>query len=159
MDQSIHLSYQIDPIWDIVKQIREQVGNELAAYSEDLRQASQMTASELIENAVKYGTGISDAARIDFELTATTLQIMIIVSNRILIQEDYHEVRRHIDLLNAPGANPETLYLNRLQALMTAERSGEKTQLGLFRIAYEGLFSLQYHFEQEILTIRAVREL
>jgi hypothetical protein len=159
VEQIIHLSYQIDPIWDIVKQIREQVVSALAAYSEDLRQASQMTASELMENAVKYGTRISDAGGIDFELTATALQIMIVVSNRILAQEDYHEVQRHIDLLNAPGANPEALYLNRLQALMTAEHSGEKTQLGLFRIVYEGQFTLHYHFEQEILTIRAIREL
>lgn len=159
MDQIIHLSYQIDPIWDIVKQIREQVVSALAAYPEDLRQASQMTASELIENAVKYGSGVGAGAGINFDLTATGQQITITVSNRVLAQEDYAEVQRHIELLNAPGANPEALYLNRLQALMMMEHSGEKTQLGLFRIAYEGQFTLHCHFEQEILTIRAVREL
>jgi hypothetical protein len=157
VEQIIHLSYQIDPNWDIVKQIREQVVGALAAYPEDLRQASQMTASELIENAVKYGADTGADVGINFDLTATEQQITITVSNRILTQEDYAEVRRYLDLINAPDANPETLYLNRHQAL-TMEPSGEKTQLGLFRIAYEGEFTLHYHFEQGLLTIRAVRE-
>lgn len=158
MAHTIHLEYQIDPIWDIVKQIRKRVGAALTAYPEELRLASQMTASELIENAVKYGSGISTGAGISFDLTATEDQIMIAVSNRILTQEDYVEVQRHLARLNAPGASAEALYLERLQVLLAAEHSEEKTQLGLYRIAYEGQFSLDYRYAQDILTMIAVRE-
>lgn len=158
MEPVIHLEYHIDPIWEIVKQIREQVGVALTAYSEDLRLASQMTASELIENAVKYGSGVGAGAGIRVNLTATDQHITITVANRILTLEDYAEVQRHLARLNAPGASAEALYLERLQVLMLAEHSSEKTQLGLYRIAYEGQFTLQYRYEQDILTMIAIRE-
>lgn len=158
MEPMIHLAYQIDPIWEIVKQIREQVGGALAAYPEELRQACQMTASELIENAVKYGAVVGVGAGITFDLTVTDQQITIAVSNRILAQEDYAEVQQHLARLNAAGASAEALYLERLQTLLVMEHPEEKTQLGLYRIAYEGQFTLQYRYEQDILTMIAARE-
>ena len=156
MGKTIHFGYHIDPVWDIIKQIRTKVESELGEYAEELRHASKMTASELIENAVKYGDAVAQGEGISFEFTATERQITIMVSNKIVSQEDADDVQRHIDLIHAH--NPEELYLNRLQALMD-DPTLEKSQLGLIRIAYEGRFTLSYTCQDGILTITAIRNI
>ncbi len=156
MDNAIHFSFYLDPLWDIVKRVRDKVENVLAAYSDELRDASKMTASELMENAVKYGTAVQQGKGISFEFTATEEKITIVVTNRLLNQEDGEEAKRHIDVIHATE-NPEALYIQRLQALME-DLSLQKTELGLYRIAYEGQFMLSYACcDHDVISIKAVR--
>ncbi len=70
MDRAIHVSCHLIPLWDGIKQIRNNVDEVLDRYPDEVRNASKMTASELMENAAKYGTSIDQDTGISFELTA-----------------------------------------------------------------------------------------
>ncbi len=156
MEKTIHFDYHIEPIWEIVHQIRDKVEASLQDYSEELRYASKLAASELIENAVKYGISVSNGTGITFDFAADEERIVITVSNRAMSLKDLDDVRHFIDQINA-SENVEALYLSRLHLLMENPNL-EKTQLGLFRIAYEARCTLQYTIEQDILTVTATRQ-
>lgn len=155
MSHHIHFACQIDPFWEIIKRIRERVEAALSGYAEELRHASKMTASELIENAVKYGTSVERHLGITFDFEATASKITIRVSNRVLSRADAENVCWHLEQIRA-AENPETLYLQRLQTLLDHPNI-ERTQLGLFRIACECKFQLSCRLEQDVLTVSAVR--
>ncbi|HNR86875.1 MAG TPA: hypothetical protein PKM65_00885 [Spirochaetota bacterium] len=155
MTDNFVVKYSINSAWGIVKEIREKVGSLLQDRQKDLVDATMMTVSELIENAIKYGTPVSSSTDIDFELTITDRTISISISNGIVAMSDYENVKRHLDLIGQSD-NPGELYTKRLMELMENPRPGV-SQLGLYRIAYEGEFSLSYRFENKILTIFAER--
>ncbi len=157
MAKNTSVRYYIDPLWDTVKKIRDKVESILSDKSQEVNDASKMTASELIENAVKYGCSIDNGTGIQFELLVEKNQIKIVVKNKILSSEDFNKVREHIDRIKTAD-NPQELYLNRLMMLMENTKLS-KSQLGLYRIAYEGEFQLDYEYENEILTVTATREI
>lgn len=151
------VKYYIDPLWDTVKKIRGEVEGILQDRGQEITDASKMTASELIENAVKYGCSIEDGTGIQFELVLDENCIRIIVRNKVLSQDDFENVKSHIDNVNASN-NPQELYLQRLMMLMENTRLS-KSQLGLYRIAYEGEFKLEYDYDDSILTVMATRKI
>ncbi len=156
MEHAIQFSYHLAPLWDAIKRIRNTIDETLDRYPDDVRDACKMTASELMANAVKYGTSVDQGTGISFEFTATDRQVTITVTNRLLNTQDGEEAIQHIEIINATE-NPETLYLQRLQELMD-DLSLHKTQLGLYRIAYEGQFRLSYTTcNHPLITITAVR--
>ncbi len=157
MDHTIHFSRHLTPLWDGIKQIRNTIDEVLDRYPDEVRNASKMTASELMENAVKYGTSVDQDTGISFELTATDRLVTITVTNRLLNTQDGEDAIQHLDIIKA-SENPETLYLRRLQALMN-DMSLQKTQLGLYRIAYEGQFRLSYTCDRHLISITAVRSI
>jgi hypothetical protein len=155
--KSVNFKYAIGSMWDTVKQVRDRVDSIVKKIDDDLSYASKMTASELIENAVKYGCGIHEGEGIAFELEVTTDEILIKTVNRIINQEDYLIVKSHIDKISATD-NPEALYISRLMELMENSKPGQ-SQLGLYRIAYEGEFMLKYELKDDILTVIATRKI
>lgn len=157
MTRAVSFSFKIDPLWDTVKEIRDKVEASLGGYEKELIDASKMTASELIENAVKHGSSLQEKAGIKFEFIASKTQIKVIVKNKIHSQDDYDILKGHIDQIHATG-NPEELYVNRLRILMENTKL-VKTQLGLFRIAYEGEFALNYKFEDDVVIVTATRDI
>ncbi len=157
MSKTVSFWYKIDPLWDAVKQIRDRVELSLMEYDEEVRDASKMTASELIENAVKYGSSVEKGAGIKFDFIASNNQIKIMETNKIHTDDDYEALRVHIENIMASD-NPQELYLQRLQMLMDDTRL-IKTQLGLFRIAYEGEFTLSYEYKNNVVTVIATREI
>jgi hypothetical protein len=50
-----HLELTFRPMWPNVRKIRHEVGIALERCPAELRSAAMMTASELVENAIKYG--------------------------------------------------------------------------------------------------------
>ena len=157
MKEAIHFEQYIPPLWDIVHSIRDKVEALLSDHPDEIRSACTMVASELIENAVKYGSPIKEGSGIRFEFTADERHIRITASNKIHSQKDYKQVTRFLNRI-ADSDNPEALYLERLHTLLDESIHG-KSQLGLFRIAYEGKFTLSYAYTQDILTIIAVRNI
>ncbi|MCP4400807.1 MAG: hypothetical protein GY801_26330 [bacterium] len=157
MDRAIHVSCHLIPLWDGIRRIRNTVDEALDRYPDEVRNASKMTASELMENAAKYGTSIDQDTGISFELTATDRLVTITVTNRLLNEQDGEDAIQHLDIIKA-SENSETLYLRRLQVLMD-DMSLQKTQLGLYRIAYEGQFHLSYTCDHHLISITAVRSI
>lgn len=155
MSNNFVVKYSINSAWSIVKEIREKVGAMLTNRGKDLVDATMMTVSELIENAIKYGSPVSNHTDIDFEFNITQSAIVITIANGIVSIRDYENVKKHLDQI-AASDNPGELYTRRLMELMENPRPGV-SQLGLYRIAYEGEFALSSRFENNILTIIAER--
>ncbi len=156
-DHHIHFRYQIHPVRDIIRIIRDKVETSLLLYPEELRDACRITVSELIENAVKYGTAIDKNLGITFDFTVDDRCIAIVVVNKIYDQKDYEAFRQHLDQIQA-SENPKELYYQRLQFLLDHPEQ-DRAQLGLLRIAYEGKFVLNYYYNKNdgVVTITAVR--
>jgi hypothetical protein len=156
--QTIHKQI-IQPLWNVVKEIRNEVGINMENRGAELRDASQMVASELVENAVKYGLAINHESEmgIEFLFQVNDREIMIEVTNSADSEYDLANVTRHIDAINK-SKDPQHLYVKRLTELM--DTPGQKgSQLGLYRIAYEGEFSLSYEVKDKVITVKAYRKI
>jgi len=154
MDKNINIKYDIAPLWGIVKEIRNEVESLLKGKDKELAYAGKMIASELIENAIKYGSAAEQEKGIMFDLHADIKQVVIKVSNEIKFKDDYDNLVTHIDKINSTD-DIKGLYVERLKKLMESPK--EKSQLGLYRIAYEGKFNLKYEYENNLVTVIAYR--
>ena len=146
----------IPPIWSYVRTIKRVIEEKLVNCPEAARYATGMVASELIGNAIKYGDNSDPATRSMFRVSCADGKIIIEVTNRVKSIEHFEQVRRRIDQMES-SSNKEDFYLNRLQELLSGDAKG--SQLGLYRIGYEGEFALSYVLSDNNLTIRATRGL
>ncbi len=161
MVQHNEYSLNIYPLWSVVKWIRKKVEAILTVYSDDLGYAGKMVTSELIENAMKYGVpvdalqnqGIGYVLDVDIDNGKT---VTITVTNKVASEKDSNEVVRHIKMIRESN-DPQQLYIERLTALIDTPGQGG-SQLGLFRIAYEGQFDLEYELTDDLLSIIATRK-
>ncbi len=139
------IKVEIEHSWNIVSQIREKVRRELGDFAPDVIEASVMTASELVENGIKHGipTKTCPQVRFFFESNDQEQTIHIRVTNGINSEDSsVQKLKEVIDKISASNDKAE-LYTQRLMDLMENASSGE-SQLGLYRIAYEGQFDLSY---------------
>jgi hypothetical protein len=138
------------PVWDRLRDLRHAVSEALAGYPDELRHASMMTASELAENALKYGLDV----RVSMDVRPATVSIS--VTNTVVSPDSVDEARKLISRVTREK-DPEALYLSRMAELM--EDSRETGRLGLYRVAGEGKFRLRCRYANQRLTITATREI
>jgi len=149
-----HLELSFQPMWPNVRKIRQQVGATLEACHQRLRSAAVMTASELVENAIKYGESVPAAPSVTFLLEATAHQLAIRVVNGSTNALGVAELQRRVkDLSDA--ANKEALYLARLEQLLA--HSEDSGKLGIYRIGFEGGFDLALDYTNDVVTMTATR--
>ncbi len=152
---NFNMNLTIKPTWDIVKDVHDKtirVMNDQGA-SADVKESAMMVATELIENAVKYGISQPDGSSIEFNLEISDNSIQMSTANGVKEEEHAKIVIDHITRINESD-NPKELYTQRLLELLECDRPGA-TQLGLYRIAYEGQFNLRYAYEGKVLKINA----
>lgn len=159
MGDHVTFNYTIDLTWSIVKRIRDKVASLVESQGEELAYACKMTSSELVENAVKYGCSIDDKKGIAFSFSIKDNEVRITVANGIINKGDFESVKFHISAINA-STNPQELYINRLNTLLEKPELNQ-SQLGLYRIAYEGEFRLEYDYDDEsnVLTVTATKKI
>ncbi len=149
-----HLELTFEPMWPNVRKIRQQVGTALEAYRLELRSAAMMTASELVENAIKYGENVAAAPTVTFSLEATASQLIIRVINGSTNTTGVAELDRRVKEL-AAATNKQALYQARLQQLLAhADDSGK---LGIYRIGFEGGFDLALDYQNNVVAVTATR--
>jgi hypothetical protein len=147
---------KIQPIWHLVCAIRQQVGDALSEYSPELRTAAAITASELVENAIKYGDSVVAATTIHFSVVVCGTEIRMRVSNGTTNRSGVSELLARVaEIRETP--DKEALYLRRLEQLMA--NPGENGKLGLYRMAFEGQFELAGTYEDDVVTMTATRRL
>lgn len=150
--------FQIDLpiIWSHTHNIRQQVASALAAYSETVRSSSVMAASELAENALRYGVAVPalPLPRLSFGLTSDSIELQ--VCNGLTDLDSLARLQRMIERMQPEGAC-EQLFLERLQEL--AAQPLEPNRLGLYRIGHEGKFTLTCSYAEQVLTFNARRPL
>jgi hypothetical protein len=151
---AVRIDISIQPVWTIVRQIRQEVERGLAKYAQGLRAATVMTASELVENAVKYGEAVPGAERISFALVASDEAVRVEVTNGTTNAAAVAALRARIDAVTRAEDRTQ-LYLGRLEQLLASP--SESGGLGLYRIAFEGAFDLPCTYEGQVMTVTAVR--
>lgn len=151
---SVQLSRNLPHHWSCVREIRTEVTQALAAYPSVLRYAGMMTASELLENAVKYGDAVRAAPLIQFAMSANSKLIEIVVASGSTKLEQVQELERHVNEITGAQDRAST-YFGRLRELVT--HPSESGKLGIYRIVFEGEFDLDVAFADEVVTVRAKR--
>jgi anti-sigma regulatory factor (Ser/Thr protein kinase) len=140
--------------WQYIRTIRAQVRDALKDCDSARRAAAVMTASELLENAIKYGEDLPGASSISFALTAEGEWVCIEVSNGSADREGIRELQRRVDDV-ARASDRAALYMARLEELLA--KPTESGRLGLYRIAFEGQFDLQCRYTDNLVTVIATR--
>lgn len=152
MTKNIQINIPI--AWEYVRAVRQQVAAALTDYPEELRSAAVMVASELVENAIKYGASIPALPWARFRFEATSDHVQIQVSNGLIDTKSLQLLECIVKQLQDEAAC-EQLYMTRLQELVNDPL--QPNRLGLYRIGYEGKFTLEYTYADQILTMTARR--
>lgn len=154
--QMQNIQINIPIAWEYVRLVRQEVEVALAAQSEELRSAAVMVASELVENAIKYGVSIPALQWARFRCEISAEHILIEVKNGLTDDKALATLRQIVSQMTSVAAC-EQLYVARLHALLG--NPAEANRLGLYRIGYEGKFELEYSYADEILQMTARRRL
>ena len=159
MTKPLNIELEIPPLWDTINSIRSKIAQDkrITIHGEDLINATLMVASELLENAVKYGYHNDTAQGVNFNLHVEDNLIAIEVLNAVAPEFDIKVVSEKIDGIKNSN-DPAALYTDKLLEIASNPKKGE-SGLGLLRIAYEGEFSLDYEFNNGLLSIKAKRKL
>ncbi len=149
-------STSIEPLWSKARDIRSAVGELLMHYPTQLRSAAMMAASELVENAIKFGEKVPSAPSIFFTLSAQDDELRIETRNGCTKPALVDELAARLDRL-AQVADKSSLYIARLEELLADP--DDTGRLGLYRIAFEGEFELEYCYRDEVVTVTALRRI
>lgn len=150
------LNVTLEPVWPTIRKIRQQVAESLSGFPVNVRNAATMAASELVENAIKYGESVDHAATISFKFERYDEQVRIEVSNGCTNAQSIQELFACIQQISESD-DKEALYFARVQRLL--ENQHESGKLGLYRIALEGQFELYSHHENDVVTVAATRNI
>ena len=121
------------------------------------REAVVLAACELAENLVKYGADHPDPRAGTLAISVQGNVTRIRATNAVQSTSDGRQVAALVSRISAPTSNVHDLYRARLQELFT-DPTGQRAQLGLLRLAFEGGFRLSASFESPILQIVAERQ-
>lgn len=156
--EELSFKVSIKPTWKIVQEIRDETQKIITkkGKDKDVIDAIMMCVSELIENAVKYGSAVSESVNIDFNMNWDENTVKIQVSNGVQSDKDAKNIIDRIEKIKMSN-DPAKLYVDRLMELLENPRQGA-SQLGLYRIAYEGGFKINYSYKDQVLTIFAEKD-
>lgn len=143
-------------IWQRVREIRKRVAELSSGFSVEVQGALAMAATELVENAVKYGDCVPSCEEVIVFVSIQPERAVIKVQNGVSEPSLATEVLERIAQIQQ-CEDREALYISRLTEMLSNPTSSGK--LGLFRIAFEGGFDLDGHLEGQILFVQATRKL
>ena len=131
------LVVELPSLWSALVDVRAKVAQFLQSTPEDVCDAAVMAASELVENAIKYGTSGKGDNTLQVKLEGADLRVQVCSKSGAISRID--ELKKTIDEIRvAPDIHE--LYLEHMR--ISAQRQSKQTQLGLYRIADEGGFSI-----------------
>ena len=152
MDRELELDIPI--VWERVMHVRRQVADTLADQPEEIRSASVIAASELVENAIKYGVSVPSLSCGRFSFSMTEEGVEVRVANGLRDEESLQRLQTIIDE-TASDEGARQGYESRLLELMDSPL--QSNRLGLYRIRHEAKFRLSYTHEEGVLTMIARR--
>jgi hypothetical protein len=157
------MKMQLKPLWNELEKLRDKTINFLEGrkFSNDIINAICMVASELVENAIKYGNFKRKSEMISLAIDIEKRNIIIEVKNRINGTEEHHLKNLDETIQWIRGyQNPFEAYVEKLKEVSVKELDQGESGLGLVRIAYEGQSILDFYVNEEnILAVSAIYEL
>jgi hypothetical protein len=154
---SVFLKMRYKPVWRILEEVRIKTFESLKDMDLKIAEESRLVASELFENAIKYGDYPKGGKYIDFEFKHEDGSLIMLVSNLFSSTDKVEKVIEKIDEINKTD-DPEILFKNRLVELTKNCEKGE-SKLGLYRIVYETKYKLNYKINKNVITIIAQRSI
>ncbi len=145
------LSIRIDSKWDEVRHVREQSEGffRQLGLGASAVEALTMVASELTENAVKYG--IPDGERrILVTISRGADAVIVEVKSPMSPAADAAVAKLEAAIQWIRGhQDPFEAYLERVQHASSQQMTSTESGLGLVRIAYEGHSILDFYIDEE----------
>jgi len=154
------LVMDIKPEWDEIEEVRSRCRDFLESlnFNVDILDAISMVSSELVENAVKYGTFPQAPGTIEYKLKVNKTDITIEVKHPV---DD--TVGKHLNRLDEivqwirGYQNPFEVYVKKLKEVSTKSFADDESCLGLVRIAYEGQSILDFYLDRDnTLSVSAI---
>lgn len=157
--KKILLEFTLAANWHSTVSVRARTASRLKAegWDSDIIDAVTMCITELTENAVKYGIDAETDSKIHAEVIRDGNQIVVRVSNRVEKNRKFKSLIKAIEELHSTE-NPEELHLERMKEILYNPKKGS-SKLGIYRIAYEGNFSINCKIEDGVLTVFAVHSI
>jgi len=148
----IHLELTLAPQWDRVSSVRDTVvsGARAVGMSDDDAYNIGLVASELVENAIKYGTfGTDDAVQVVVRVVNGLTRV--VVTNPIDPNSDHAQRLRGALSAVSGSSSARDAYLSRMSELLeepavSGVRATSESGLGILRVAHEGGCSLHVRF-------------
>ncbi|HNZ27931.1 MAG TPA: ATP-binding protein [Spirochaetota bacterium] len=151
------LEYLIRPTPKSIDFVKRSIKERLNIADENLLHQIEMVICELLENSVKYCPPENNNQDIELQFINDDKTIKIIVTNNIKSTDDRKNIEETIGKIkSSPDSN--NLYVERIREILNAKEHG-KSQMGLYRIVYEGEFEITYSIDDDKLSITAVKSL
>ncbi|MCA9627614.1 MAG: hypothetical protein KC766_08115 [Myxococcales bacterium] len=151
------LDFQIPGrVWEDVREVRSRIADTASGLPRDVAAATVMCASELVENALKYGASVPGQSEIAVRLHVTDDHVTVEVTNGVAAMDRLNDLTARVTQIQQ-ASDRHALYLARLQELLDDPTTSGK--LGLYRIGYEGQFDLSCSYADNIVSVRATRGL
>jgi hypothetical protein len=145
----------LSSVWGVLSDIRAAVEEVIKTIEPAEIDFAKMAASELCENAIKYGIPAA-SSNMKFILTYYDHIITIAVTNAISDEMHEKNLRSYLQLLNSD--NMQDLYMKRLYALMD-NKNPQVSQLGLIRIACICGYKLSCEYNDGLVKVTATKKI
>jgi hypothetical protein len=154
------LKLNLAPEWDEIEKVRNKSSGFLEShgFSESHINALTMVVSELMENAVKYGSFTGKAGLIDLSIDINKNNVIIEVKCPVDAGEISHLRKLDETIQWIRGfQDPFEAYIVKLKEVATKSLQDKESGLGLVRISYEGQSILDFYVgDDNILSVSAV---
>lgn len=136
-------NFSVKPDIKDIELLKENIIRNIKSSDSHLLHQIEMTFSELLENAVKYSDKcVNKDIEIYFEYND---HIKISISNYVENESNLNVIKDIIKKIKSISKK-DNLYHKRIKEIIERKKHGE-SQMGLYRIFYEGDFNLDYYFD------------
>ncbi|WP_061248782.1 hypothetical protein [Leptospira alstonii] len=156
------LEMKLRPIWGEIERARDECRvflNELEL-SEDIRDGLCMITSEILENAIKFGSFIDENDEFTFRIEASKDGMLVQAWSPLPAAGIVENLRRLDSIVQwiRSFQSPFQAYLERLKLVAGQPLEDIESGLGLIRVAYEGGAILDFYVnENDILYFSALQ--
>lgn len=146
------IKIEITPMWSAIADIKEKVKISMVGMPRGNIDFTVMVASELLENAIKYGIENDKSPQVSFEFKVAHDKVFISVKNGITSRDFLEDFIRIMEEIKS-SQSPHELYINRLKMLMNHPEDST-SRIGLYRIANQkDILHFDYTISDETLEV------
>ncbi len=138
----MELNWKIKPEYKAISEVKALFSDKLVAEGIPFSYDIEMGFTELMENSIKYSQETPDYNDISVKITLDNRILVITLSNYVKTDDDVRSLTTIINRINEYGKTLN-LYLDRINEIISQDGIG-KSQLGLYRIAYEAEFAISW---------------
>lgn len=152
---TVRLEITVPPVWERIEHVRSAVAAcvSLVCPDADRREALAMAATELSENAIKYGHGEHNVVTVTLRSEEGGLSVD--VSNVVADSSAYGRVHERIRWIESFPSAEDAFRAALQQVTVPGDGDDGHSGLGLARIAFEAESTLTVEFDGSVLTVRA----